>query len=113
MSTSEIILTMLEQMAALEDAGCRLVIRDEQIGRLYTCCRDHEILLRPDKGSCLLAVGQDKNLWVRLLDGPGGQSLFDEDVPLSVIGKTADLVNRQAGFVLSHPAMFAGCEMEF
>lgn len=113
MSTSQIIMTMLEQMAGFEAAGCSLVIKDEQIRRLYGCCKDHEVHLRPDKDSCLLAVAQDKNLWVRLLDGPGGQSLFDEDVPLSVIGKTADLVNRQAGFVLSHPAMFAGCEMEF
>lgn len=113
MSTSQIIMTMLEQMAAFEEAGCSLIIKDEQIRSLFTCCKDHEIHRRPDKDSCLLAVGRDKNLWVRLLDGPGGRTLFDEDVPLSVIGKAADRVNRQAGFVLSHPAMFAGCEMEF
>ncbi len=113
MSTSQIIINMLEQMAALEAAGCVLTIRDDRICSLYEQCRDHGIHTRPDRESCLLAIPQDKQLWVRLLDGPQGETLFNEDIPVSLIGKVADSVNRQAGFILSHPAMFAGCEMEF
>lgn len=113
MSTSEIIMVMLEQMAALEAAGCVLTIKDDQVRCLYEQCRDHGIHTRPDRESCLLAIPQDKMLWVRLLEGPQGETLFNEDMPVSLIGKVADRVNRQAGFALSHPAMFAGCEMEF
>ncbi len=112
MTTAEIITNMLDQMTDLETAGCEVVVADPGVRELWEIYKSHGLHGHPAQASCLLAGTQDKKVWVRIPDPAGKGVIYDGDFPVNLIGKVADKVNRQAGFILSHPEMFAGCEVD-
>ena len=113
MTTGEIIVGMLDQLTDLETAGIRIVIADKAVRQMFEIYKSSGLRQSPDRTSRLLAGAQDKRIWVRMADLTGKKQLYDGEFPVTKIGRIADLVNRQAGFALSHPEMFAGCEMDF
>lgn len=112
MTTAEIITNMLNQMTDLEAAGCKVVITDEGVRELFEIYKLNGLRELSEKTQCLLAGTEEKNVWIRIPGPDGKTSLYDDVFPVTKIGRTADIVNRQAGFILSHPEMFAGCEID-
>ena len=107
MSERDIVTDMFDNMTALEDMGCELVIRDAGIRAAYTCYKN--LSGKADLKYSPIKVFNERNHMSIIIEN---EDSSEYTCGMNALQTAAQAVMKQAPFMLKNPYMFSGCIME-